>query len=259
LDELGLNGKANEFVGNLSGGEQKRLSIALELIDNPKIMFFDEPTTGLDSCASTQCILLLKKLAESGRTIICTIHQPSGMIFNMFDYVYAIADGKCIYKGACENLVNFLAELDLICPSTYNPADYLLEIANNDYGELNQRLSEKITSTENLKYRIIPHKHQTNCLKCDMKTEILPKVSTLDRIQNEIFELTKRNFLKYYRDKSLTIMRLGIHTAIGFFVGLMYLGIGQEASDILNIYKFLFFNVFILMFTAFSSLQTVCE
>lgn len=256
MDELGLNTKAEEHVGNLSGGEQKRLSIAIELIDNPKIMFFDEPTTGLDICASTQCILMLKKLAESGRTIICTIHQPSGMLFNMFDYIYAIADGKCIYKGASVNLVNFLAELDLICPSTYNPADYLLEIASNDDGE---RLSEKLSNVENSKYRVVPHKHQTNCLKCDMETEILPEVSTLDKIQNEIFELTKRNFQKYYRDKSLTIMRLGIHTAVGFFVGLMYLGIGQEASNIFNIYKFLFFNVFVLMFTAFSSLQTVCE
>jgi ATP-binding cassette, subfamily G (WHITE), member 1 len=177
----------------------------------------------------------------------------------MFDYIYALADGKCIYKGACENLVNFLAEFDLTCPSTYNPVDYLLEIANNDYGELNQRLSEKISNVENSKYRIIPNKLQTNYLKCDLETEILPETSTLDQIQNEVFELTKRNFLKNYRDKTLTIMRLVIHTAVGFFVGLMYLGIGQEASNILNIYKFLFFNVFVLMFTAFSSLQTVCK
>lgn len=62
---------------DLSGGQQKRLSIALELIDDPQIMFFDEPTTGLDGVSSTQCIQLLKKLAESGRTIICVSLSPT--------------------------------------------------------------------------------------------------------------------------------------------------------------------------------------
>jgi ATP-binding cassette subfamily G (WHITE) protein 1 len=58
---------------NLSGGQQKRLSIALEMVDSPQIMFFDEVTTGLDSVSSTQCIQLLKRLASNGQTIICVI------------------------------------------------------------------------------------------------------------------------------------------------------------------------------------------
>lgn len=87
-------------------------------------VFFFSIFSGLDSSTSTQVILLLKYLAQGGRTIVCTLHQPSALMFGMFDHLYAIAEGKCIYSGATEQLVPFLFELDLICPKTYNPSDY---------------------------------------------------------------------------------------------------------------------------------------
>lgn len=67
---------------------------------------------------------LLKKLAQEGRTIICTIHQPSAIVMGMFDHVYAVADGKCIFSGEPNQLLPFLDDLDLICPESYNPTDY---------------------------------------------------------------------------------------------------------------------------------------
>lgn len=249
--------RENVFIGDLSGGEQKRLSIATELVENPKILFLDECTTGLDSCTSTQTIQLLKKMAMQGRTIICTIHQPCPIIFTMFDYVYGLAGGKCIYMGSSHNLIQFFTDLDLECPSTYSPADFLLEIANNDYGEINNRLTDKIFNGNNSDYRNVPFYPPTNYLKCD--NEIHSQHSSFSKMQNEICELLKRNFLNNYRDKTLTLMRIGIHIMLGLFIGVMYQGIGQEASNIINIYKYLFFSVFVLMFTAFSSLQTVCK
>lgn len=70
---LGMIETKETFSYKLSGGQQKRLSIALELVDNPRVLFFDEPTTGLDSSSSTQCMQLLKKLADHGRTVIILI------------------------------------------------------------------------------------------------------------------------------------------------------------------------------------------
>lgn len=124
LDSLHLLHTKRTYCGTLSGGQRKRLSIALELLDNRPILFLDEPTTGLDSLSATHCVRLLHNLAHEGRTIVCTIHQPAGTVFEMFDQVYVLAGGRSIYQGSAENTVAFLSSNGLHCPQYHNSADY---------------------------------------------------------------------------------------------------------------------------------------
>lgn len=145
LQTLHLANQGNTKVKNLSGGEKKRLCIAMELINIPPVLFLDEPTTyvyllaiafkmtfiifendfsGLDEFSAMQCISMLRHLASTGRTIICSVHAPSARMFQMFDHVYVLANGECIYQGGTSNIIPYLAQMGLDCPLTYNPADF---------------------------------------------------------------------------------------------------------------------------------------
>lgn len=92
LETIELDGIKHSLVGmpsasGLSTEQRKRLTIAVELVANPSIIFLDEPTTGLDARAAAIVMRAVKNVADTGRTIVCTIHQPSIDIFETFDEV----------------------------------------------------------------------------------------------------------------------------------------------------------------------------
>ncbi|KAI4463701.1 abc transporter g family member 28 [Holotrichia oblita] len=161
---LGLEACHNTMTSRLSGGQRKRLAIALELLSNPPILFLDEPTTGLDSLSCTQCVCLLKRLAEEGRTVVCTIHQPSALIFEKFDKLYALSEGVCIYDGTIGNLLPHLSGLGLTCPPYHNPADFLMEVAIGEHGVTVEELSNaEITQQSRKSITGVRQKHDGLC------------------------------------------------------------------------------------------------
>lgn len=78
----------------------KRLSFAAEVLTNPSLMFCDEPTSGLDSFMALNVVQVLKRLAQSGKTVVCTIHQPSSELYTMFDKLLLMAEGKVAFLGS---------------------------------------------------------------------------------------------------------------------------------------------------------------
>ena len=87
-------------VSGLSTERRKRLTIAVELVANPSIIFMDEPTSGLDARAAAIVMRAVRNTVDTGRTVVCTIHQPSIDIFESFDELLLIKrGGQVIYAG----------------------------------------------------------------------------------------------------------------------------------------------------------------
>ena len=104
ITEMGLHDCADRMVGNwhlrgISGGEKKRLSIAIEILTRPHLLFLDEPTSGLDSASAFFVIQTLRNIARDGRTIISSIHQPSSEVFALFDDLFLLSGGETVYFG----------------------------------------------------------------------------------------------------------------------------------------------------------------
>lgn len=258
LRTLGLSSCKETRCGQLSGGQKKRLSIALELVNNPPVMFLDEPTTGLDSSSSLQCISMLKTLARGGRTIICTIHQPSASMYDMFDHVYVMADGQCIYKGASANTVPYLSAVGLHCPEYHNPADYLLEVANGEYGNFTEHLSK---TAKELNWRSVYSSSKTVEVEEENPTSIEEfTISDNEKKEfilnappsewNKFLVLINRSLLQLYRDWTVTHLKLILHTIIGIFIGLFYFNSGNDASKTLANFGYLLVTCAYLCYTS---------
>ncbi len=115
------------MIRGISGGERRRLAFASEIMTNPAILFCDEPTSGLDSFMAMTVVESMKHLAAQGKTILCTIHQPSSEIFRNFDSLYLLAEGRLAFGGSLLGAYEFFASQGFKCPTHHNPADFYIK------------------------------------------------------------------------------------------------------------------------------------
>ncbi|XP_022128677.2 dnaJ homolog subfamily C member 10 [Pieris rapae] len=247
LETLGLKGHENTRAGNLSGGQRKRLSIAVELIDNPPVVFLDEPTTGLDSLTTNQCISMLKNLAKGGRTIVCTIHQPTALIYKMFDQVYILAEGMCIYDGTSESTVPYLSSMGFNCPVYHNPADYILEIANGEYGNFNELMAARCIRDQKIE-KVPPHLEEETPSQLSYG-----KMSIIVNQPHEAYRfgvLFKRCLRQQYRDWTVTHLKVILHLFLGIILGLVFDNAGNDGSKTFSNLGFLLISTTYLCYTS---------
>jgi len=141
LDRLGLAACADVKCGNplmkgLSGGQKRRLSIALVMLKKPQVLFLDEPTSGLDAASTIGVMKAIKELAVTNNLIVvCTIHQPSTSVYKLFDNVTVLSQGRLAYTGPRKDAIPHFAEVGFPLPADTNPAEHMLNIINADFAD----------------------------------------------------------------------------------------------------------------------------
>lgn len=138
LLKMGLKDCADNLIGSdlikgISGGEKRRVTIAIQILTDPKILLLDEPTSGLDAFTATSIMDVLKGLAAEGRTLIMTIHQSRSDIFHHFSNLLLLARGGYpVYAGKGADMIKYFGSLGYECPRQTNPADFALDLITVD-------------------------------------------------------------------------------------------------------------------------------
>ena len=125
LMKMGLKDCADNLVGSelikgISGGEKRRVSIAVQVLTDPRILLLDEPTSGLDSFTANSIMEVLQGLAAEGRTLILTIHQARSDLFKHFGNVLLLArGGECAYTGTAAEMLGYFAGVGVRVPEAH--------------------------------------------------------------------------------------------------------------------------------------------
>lgn len=231
LTSLGITDCADTMIGNamikgISGGQRKRTSVGVEVITNPHILFLDEPTSGLDSYAAYNLVQLLRSIAKTNCTVLCTIHQPSSEVFYLFDMAIFMLEGRILYQGPVENINDHFNKAGYKCPANYNPADYVMFISQTESIEALEAsklfVTDTITDGDNLVTQIDESKSEPK--SADEEYALDVKAS----FYKQSYYLIQREFTEVSRNIGALIGRFGITIFLNLLFGLIFLGSGGK-------------------------------
>lgn len=135
IDLLELHDISDAIIGKPGEGlgveQRKRLTIGVELVSRPSLLFLDEPTSGLDGQSSFMIVGFLQKLAAAGQSVLCTIHQPSAALFAGFDMLLLLkAGGRTVYFGPVQDVPDYFIDKGVEWPKSINPAEFMIDIVS---------------------------------------------------------------------------------------------------------------------------------
>lgn len=244
IELLEMQDIAGATIGNVGEGlnqeQRKRLTIGVELASKPELlMFLDEPTSGLDSGAAFNIVRFLRKLADAGQAILCTIHQPSAVLFEHFDELILLkSGGRVVYAGELgkdsqKMIKYFETNGGPKCPSDENPAEWMLEVigAGNpdykgqDWGDVwlksnNYEEQSKEIATMNEKRRNVEHSKNVQ----DDREYAMP-------LTTQTMAVVKRSFISYWRTPNYIMGKLILHIFTGLFNTFTFYKLGNANID----------------------------
>ncbi|KAL1249214.1 hypothetical protein QQF64_020219 [Cirrhinus molitorella] len=282
IQELGLSKVADSRVGTqlirgVSGGERKRTSIGMELIFDPPVLFLDEPTTGLDASTANSVLMLLKRMANSGRTIILSIHQPRYSIYRLFDSLTLLVGGRLVYHGPAQDTLKYFSQIGYTCEAHNNPADFFLDVINGDstavtlnklYDSEELDQEQLSSSLKGIEDRLVEEYKNSVSYK-ETKSELerivqgqdystRPKSRTVTystSFCHQFHWVLKRTFKNLMLNPQTSVAQVGVMILLALVVGAIFFGVEENASGIQNRMGALFFITTNQCFSTMSSAE----
>ncbi|KAK9473384.1 ATPase [Dipodascopsis tothii] len=255
IDLLEMDDVADAIVGlpgqGLSVEQRKRLTIGVELAAKPGIvLFLDEPTSGLDGQSSYNVLRFLRKLAASGQSVLCTIHQPSASLFEMFDTLLLLAPGgKTVYFGdigpRSAVVKDYFGRNGAPCPDDMNPADHIVNIVTtpradgstwNDVWLASPEVAAVEAELDRLKVDL---NSRPTTIDLDLDTEFATTMGAQARV------ILRRQVIAVWRNPDYVVNKVVIHLAGGLLNGFTYYNLSDRLVDLDNYLFSIFFFLFV--------------
>ncbi|SNX85670.1 probable SNQ2 - ABC transporter involved in multidrug resistance [Melanopsichium pennsylvanicum] len=273
IELLEMSSWAEALVGDVGQGlnveQRKRLSIAVELAAKPKLLLFlDEPTSGLDAMAAWSIVRFLRKLADAGQAILCTIHQPSGELFNQFDRLLLLQKGgKTVFFGDIgknsQKLVDYFGQhSNKKCGEDENPAEYILDVigagatatSDHDWHQLfkdSHLYQDLLQELEKIGRNGAGH-HAT------AEEEEMGNREYAEPLLVQVRHVVHRAFMHYWRDTTYIMSKLMLNIIAGLFIGSSFWDQGsKETTASLQNKIFAIFMALVLSTSLSQQLQPV--
>ncbi|XP_061767156.1 ATP-binding cassette sub-family G member 5 isoform X1 [Nerophis ophidion] len=241
MAELSLSHVAHSVIGGrifpgISGGERRRVSIASQLLQDPRVILLDEPTTGLDSMTANQIVVLLAELARRNRIVIVTIHQPRSELFRVFSRIAVMSRGELVFCGQPEEMVDFFSQCGYECPEYCNPFDIYV-----DFTSVDTRSSEREAATFSRMHEITCsyqgsaiYRHMlgkmTQSLQRHDKAAIPFKSKESPGGGAKLGVLLRRTMRNLSRDRMGVLMRLSQNLIYGLFVAFFVMHLDMDVT-----------------------------
>ena len=269
LEELGLAAARDVLVGSemvkgISGGQAKRLNIAIALITDPSVLFLDEPTSGLDSFTANEVMSVVKRLNTDDVTIIATIHSPTAYAFSLFDAAMILCSGKQVYFGPNgKELVDYA--LDALPgiekkSAGHSDIEWLIDVFTRADRDGTADTFATVYRSSDLKSRVDAALDAVDRIAANPDDEASRKLqvdsSTTVPFTHALWTMFKFRTRKNYADGEYLGPRLGEKVFLSFLIMTLYWGIGDDHSDanVVNVSSALFMWTTVGLFVYFKIL-----
>ncbi|VAI78339.1 unnamed protein product [Triticum turgidum subsp. durum] len=253
-------------VNGLSTEQRKRLTIAVELVANPSIIFMDEPTSGLDARAAAIVMRTVRNTVDTGRTVVCTIHQPSIDIFEAFDELFLMKrGGEEIYVGplghqSCDLIQYFegIEHVSKIKPG-YNPATWMLEVTSQAQEDILGVSFAEVYKNSDLYQRNQSVIRDISRAPAGSKDLYFPTQYSQSSVTQCTACLWKQH-LSYWRNPQYTVVRFFFSLVVALMFGTIFWQLGGKTSrtqDLFNAMGSMYAAVLFMGISYASSVQPV--